>query len=166
LEQFLLLAREQHFNYLAIKSSYAGALGIPQFMPSSYRKYAVDFNGNGKVDILNEAEDAIGSVANYLQGYGWQTGAPIAERAIVENTEVVPQDKVPRGLADWKILGVIPEHTERDFPSATMLDFTVESGKEYWLMFENFQVIRRYNNSNFYSMTVFELAEALRQGHH
>jgi len=101
-----------------------------------------------------------------LQGYGWQTGAPIAERAIVENTEVVPQDKVPRGLADWKILGVIPEHTERDFPSATMLDFTVESGKEYWLMFENFQVIRRYNNSNFYSMTVFELAEALRQGHH
>ena len=165
LEQFLLLAREQHFNYLAIKSSYAGALGIPQFMPSSYRKYAVDFNGNGKVDILNEAEDAIGSVANYLQGYGWQTGAPIAERAIVENTEVVPQDKVPRGLADWKILGVIPEHTERDFPSATMLDFTVESGKEYWLMFENFQVIRRYNNSNFYSMTVFELAEALRQGH-
>jgi membrane-bound lytic murein transglycosylase B len=165
LEQFLLLAREQHFDYLAIKSSYAGALGIPQFMPSSYRKYAVDFNGNGKVDILNEAEDAIGSVANYLQGYGWQTGAPIAARASIENADTVPQDKVARSLAEWKVLGVIPAQADRDFPSATLLDFTVENGKEYWLMFENFQVIRRYNNSNFYSMTVFELADALRQAH-
>jgi membrane-bound lytic murein transglycosylase B len=165
LEQFLLLAREQHFDYLAIKSSYAGALGIPQFMPSSYRKYAVDFNGNGKVDILNEAEDAIGSVANYLQGYGWQTGAPIAARASIENADTVPQDKVARSLAEWNVLGVIPAQADREFPSATLLDFTVENGKEYWLMFENFQVIRRYNNSNFYSMTVFELADALRQAH-
>lgn len=166
LEQFLLLAREQHFDYLAIKSSYAGALGIPQFMPSSYRKYAVDFNGNGKVDILNEAEDAIGSVANYLQGYGWQTGAPIAVRASVGNAGLLPDDKLFRTQTDWKNLGVVPKDGERDFPSATLLDFTVEGGKEYWLTFENFQVIRRYNNSNFYTMTVVQLADALRQLRH
>jgi len=166
LEQFLLLAREQHFDYLAIKSSYAGALGIPQFMPSSYRKYAVDFNGNGKVDILNEAEDAIGSVANYLRGYGWQNGLPIALRASVQNTDLLPDDKLFRSLADWKNLGVMPEQFDRDLPAATLLDFTVESGKEYWLAFENFQVIRRYNNSNFYTMTVYQLAEALRQTGH
>lgn len=166
LEQFLLLAREQHFEYFSIKSSYAGALGIPQFMPSSYRKYAVDFNGNGKVDILNEAEDAIGSVANYLQGYGWQKDTPIALPASIENADLLPDDRLPRAAMDWKNIGVVAEEGRADFPTAVLLDFTVENGKQYWLTFENFQVIRRYNNSNFYTMTVYQLAEALRQARH
>src|SRR5450756_2300754 len=71
LENYLLLARKQQFNLLAIRGSYAGALGIPQFMPSSYRTYAVDFNGNHRIDLMHEARDAIGSVASYLKGYGW-----------------------------------------------------------------------------------------------
>jgi membrane-bound lytic murein transglycosylase B len=85
LAEYLLLAREQNFSLLDIKSSYAGAMGIPQFMPSSYRKYAVDFNSNGKIDILNEPEDAIGSVANYLKQYGWKTGEPITQLATLKN---------------------------------------------------------------------------------
>ena len=76
LENYLLLARDQEFDLLEIRGSYAGALGIPQFMPSSYRNYAVDFNGNHKIDLLREPEDAIGSVANYLKSYGWANSDP------------------------------------------------------------------------------------------
>ena len=85
LEQYLLLAREQGFDLLSVQSSYAGALGIPQFMPSSYRRYAVDFNHNGKIDIMNEPEDAIGSVANYLKQYGWRSNEPVALQCKVED---------------------------------------------------------------------------------
>ncbi|MDH4234771.1 MAG: lytic murein transglycosylase B, partial [Gallionella sp.] len=78
LENYLLLARDEQFDLLDIRGSYAGAMGIPQFMPSSYRKYAVDFNGNRRIDLLNEPVDAIGSVANYLRGYGWISGKSVA----------------------------------------------------------------------------------------
>ena len=163
LAEYLLLAREQNFNLLEIKSSYAGALGIPQFMPSSYRKYAVDFNGNGKVDILGEPEDAIGSVANYLKQYGWKTGEPIAQLATLGSGYSVPAVLDSRSLAAWMEVGVSPvTKLKIATPPAWLVDFTVESGKEYWLTYNNFRVIALYNNSNFYAMSVFQLAEVLR----
>lgn len=160
LEQFLLLARDQEFNLLETKGSYAGAMGIPQFMPSSYRKYAVDFNGNGKIDLRREARDAIGSVANYLQSYGWVAGAPVAVRAQV-NGEVA-EGPVSRTMAEWAAAGVVPEGKCPPDAAARLLGFTVDGGREYWLAFNNFDVITRYNNSDFYAMTVLQLAEELK----
>jgi membrane-bound lytic murein transglycosylase B len=161
LEHFLLLARDQQFDLLDMKGSYAGAMGIPQFMPGSFRKYAVDFNGNGKIDLRREARDAIGSVANYLQGYGWIEGAPIAARVQV-NGEIA-NGPVRRTLAEWAAAGVVPEGNYLPETTARLLDFTVDGGKEYWLAFTNFDVITLYNNSDFYAMTVLQLAEELKK---
>ncbi len=164
LEQFLLLAREQGFDLLSVQASYAGALGIPQFMPSSYRRYAVDYNGNGRIDIMNEPEDAIGSVANYLKHFGWRGGEPVALLSKVEDEKRLGVVGDARPYIAWRLAGVDPlKSPEGDLPPAWLLDFTVESGKEYWLVFDNFNVIMRYNNSNFYAMTVYQLAEAIRQ---
>jgi membrane-bound lytic murein transglycosylase B len=166
LEQYLLLAREQGFDLLAVQSSYAGALGIPQFMPSSYRRYAVDFNGNGKIDIMNEPEDAIGSVANYLKQYGWRGSEPVAVLCKLEDEKRLGVVGESRPYLAWREAGILPlKKPEGDLPPAWMLDFTVESGKEYWLVFSNFNVIMRYNNSNFYAMSVFQLADAIRLAH-
>jgi len=158
LEQYLLLAREQNFNLLNVRASYAGALGIPQFMPSSYRRNAVDFNGDGKIDLMKDADDAIGSVANYLNQYGWKAGEAIAVRAKIEN-ESRPNDVgAARSIAAWEALGVSPERDFDDGVYAYLLDFTLPDGKEYWLGFNNFAVITTYNNSSYYAMSVYQLA--------
>jgi len=166
LAQYLLLAREQQFNILAVKASYAGALGIAQFMPSSYRKHAVDFNANGKVDIMKETDDAIGSVANYLKQYGWQAGKPVAQLAKLGNEAFPSVTEKSRTLSEWANSSIRPSKNPPagDTP-AWLLDFTVKSGKEYWLTYQNFRVITKYNNSNFYAMSVFQLAESLRKAH-
>jgi membrane-bound lytic murein transglycosylase B len=165
LENYLLLAREQQFDLLAVRGSYAGAMGIPQFMPSSYRKYAVDFNGNHKTDLLNEPVDAIGSIGNYLKGYGWIKGGRIAALAEVENGEYPVVNKDQHNLSDWRALGVTTKFKIKQDLPARLLDYTVTDGKEYWLGFNNFDVITRYNNSDFYAMSVFQLAEALKNAH-
>jgi len=167
LEQFLLLAREQDFNLLEINSSYAGALGIPQFMPGNFRKYALDYNGNGKVDILHEAADAIGSVANYFKHYGWRGGEPVALLASVANAQRLGVMTEVSPLRGWRTdAGVTPAlKTDGVLPPAWLLDLTLENGKEYWLAFENFDVIMRYNISSFYALSVHQLAQALRDGH-
>lgn len=163
LEQYLLLAREQQFDLLAIRGSYAGALGLPQFMPSSYRKYAVDFNNNGRIDLLNERADAIGSAANYLRQFGWAAGEPVAMRASVSEQACAGETRTPRPLAEWAELGIAPMQPYAGDKPARLLDFTVKNGnKEFWLAFANFDVILTYNNSNFYAMTILQLAEALR----
>ena len=165
LENYLLLAREQQFDLLAIRGSYAGALGIPQFMPDSYRKYAVDFNGNHKINLLREDQDAIGSVANYLQGYGWIRSEPVAVRAQVSEEICLGEIGTPRSLAEWAAAGVKPGGNFAPDKSARLIDFTVEEGKEFWLAFNNFDVITRYNNSDFYAMSVFQLAEEIKAAH-
>ncbi len=180
LENYLLLAREQQFNLLTIRGSYAGALGIPQFMPSSYRTYGVDFNGNHRIDLLRETGDAIGSVANYLKGYGWTAGVPnkskhakeaeailpVAVRAQVSETMCAGDITTPRTVAAWAFSGIVPGESlaHADGEMARLVDFTVaDGGKEFWLVFNNFDVITRYNNSDFYAMSVFQLAEALKE---
>lgn len=163
LEQYLLLAREQSFNMLSIRASYAGALGIPQFMPSSYRKNAVDFNGDGKIDLMTGAEDAIGSVANYLRQYGWKPGEPVAVRAVVEDVKRPDDVGAARSLVAWGELGVTPQEKIGDGVYAYLLDFTIPGGKEYWFGFNNFAVITTYNNSSYYAMSVYQLAVELRK---
>ena len=194
LENYLLLARDQQFDLLETRGSYAGALGIPQFMPSSYRNYAVDFNGNHHIDLLREPSDAIGSVANYLREYGWddgmsQQGRSIAEKNVIQLTlpVAVPiavlvrvgelnnlgNTTIARTVAEWSAAGVVADGdiAQKEFAkipaqaTARLMDFSVAEGKEYWLAFNNFEVIRRYNNSDFYAMTVFQLAEALKAAH-
>lgn len=161
LEQFLMLASEQQFNLLAIKGSYAGALGVAQFMPSSYRKYAVDFNGNGKIDLMKERADAVGSAANYLKEYGWVRNGPIAVRGnLVEDTSGADVT-TPRPVADWEKAGIQPVKAVTTAEPARLLDFTVKDGKAFWLVFHNFDVIMTYNNSSYYAMAVFQLAQAL-----
>jgi len=162
LEQYLLLAREKKFDELKVKSSYAGALGIPQFMPSSYRKYAVDFSGDGKTDLLHDPADAIGSVANYLKQYGWLRGKPITVRVTPRyaNTVVMQEN---HSMAEWKTLGVTPNETILPSTKARLIDYTLADGKEYWLGFTNFDVITQYNHSDYYAMSIFQLAEQLRQ---
>lgn len=162
LENYLLLARDQEFDLLEIRGSYAGAMGIPQFMPSSYRNYAVDFNGNRKTDLLREDRDAIGSVANYLKGYGWVRGEPVAVRARVGGELPTSAFNTPRTLAEWAEAGVRSGENLEPGRAVRLIDFTVEEGKEFWLAFNNFEVITRYNNSDFYAMSVFQLAEELK----
>lgn len=166
LEQFLLLASEQQFNLLAVKGSYAGALGLAQFMPSSYRKYAVDFNGNGKIDLIKERADAVGSAANYLKRHGWVRNGPIAVRGKrAKHTSAVAAGARPRRLAAWVKAGISPIHRVHTGERARLVDFTVKDGKELWLVFHNFGVIKKYNSSNYYAMTVYQLAHALRAAH-
>jgi len=162
LENFLLLARDQQFDMLAIRGSYAGAIGIPQFMPSSYRSYAVDFNGNRKIDLLREPGDAIGSVANYLKEYGWTNTDPVAVRTKIVEKDWIGEISAPRTLGEWSAVGIKADKKLPNDRLARLVDFTVENGKELWLVFNDFDVITRYNNSDFYAMTVFQLAEELK----
>jgi membrane-bound lytic murein transglycosylase B len=165
LEQYLLLAREQGLNPLEPKGSYAGAMGIPQFISSSYRKYAVDYDGDGVIDIWENPDDAIGSVGNYFKQHGWRSGEPVAVPATVKG------DKYKELLSD----DLMPVHTPQDLAvrdiSAPAPDTLVKllvldqrNGNEYWVVFENFYVISRYNKSALYSMAVYQLAGEIKAG--
>jgi membrane-bound lytic murein transglycosylase B len=168
LRHFLILTREQGIDPLSLKGSYAGAMGYGQFMPSSYRSYAVDFDGDGLVDIWDNPVDAIGSVANYLKAHGWRPGAPVAVPARLQGTP--PQDwlndglKPERALADYVAAGLSPR-TEVDASELAMaMALDGEEGREYWLGLHNFYVITRYNHSAMYALSVFQLAQALAEG--
>lgn len=165
LEQFLLLARENGMEPLGIKGSFAGAIGIPQFMPGSQRRYAVDFDGDQRVDLSGSFNDAIGSVARFLEQHGWQAAQPIAvpartasvpERSLIE-AGIQPRLKV----ADLVPKGIFAE-ADPDSTVALIDLASPDRETEYWLGFDNFYVITRYNRSSFYAMSVFQLAEQIR----
>ncbi|MDE2440563.1 MAG: lytic murein transglycosylase B [Betaproteobacteria bacterium] len=165
LEQFLLMARENNLDPLAIKGSFAGAIGIPQFMPGSQRRYAVDFDGDQRIDLSNSVDDAIGSVARFLEQHGWQAGQAIAVPATT-NGEPDPA-LIQAGL--WPSLKVAEladkgVRAVTDLQGMAALIDLVSPGKEteYWLGFENFYAITRYNRSSFYAMSVFQLGEEIR----
>jgi membrane-bound lytic murein transglycosylase B len=167
LEQYLLLAREARVNALNLKGSYAGAMGIAQFMPSSYRKFAVDFDGDGQRDLWNNAADAIGSVGNYLQSYGWRAGeiivipADVADSALntMEGDGIKPVFKV----GDLKQRGIVPLEPVSDEANAALFSVETELGPRFWLGLQNFYVITRYNRSINYAMAVCDLARELRE---
>lgn len=168
LENLLLMAREQGRDPLDYQGSYAGALGLPQFLPSSVRNYAVDFDGDGRIDLLNSPKDAIGSVARYLQMHGWESGAPVAVRASVGgDANLVPllaNDINPAfDAATLASHGVRAASGETPAGKAAFVELvTPGDDSEYWLGYQNFYVITRYNRSSFYAMSVFQLGEAIK----
>lgn len=166
LEQFLILARENNLDPLAVKGSYAGAIGIPQFMPGSQRRYAVDFDGDQRIDLGNSVDDAIGSVGRFLEQHGWQAGQAIAVRAQISDTP--DPALIQAGIQPTLKVGDLMEkgiRAEADPQAVVTLVDLVSPGyeTEYWLGFNNFYVITRYNRSSFYAMSVFLLAEEIRQ---
>lgn len=165
MEQFLLLTRENHFDPLEVKGSFAGALGVPQFIPSSYRRYAVDFDGDGKIDLWNSNADAIGSVANYLNHFGWINGQPITTQARVNGAnlkEVLDAGFKPNWTVEqMQAKGVEPAENIGPEIQAGLFALDSERGVEYWLALNNLYVITRYNRSRNYAMAVFQLAKAI-----
>lgn len=161
LEQFLLLCRERDVDPHSLTGSYAGAMGLPQFMPSSFRNYAVDFDRDGVIDLAGNEVDAIGSVGNYFKAYGWIPGAPIAQSVEVKGGDYMRF--LRPGLAPDTTAGALARHglEIRDLPAKTkvkLLEFENKDRNEYWIGLQNFYVISRYNNSMLYSMAVYQLA--------
>jgi membrane-bound lytic murein transglycosylase B len=163
LESLLLLAREERRDPWSYQGSYAGAMGLPQFLPSSLRNYAVDFDGDGAIDLGN-ADDAIGSVARFLMIHGWQPGMLIALPATVSGdpAPLLAEGILPRRLpADMAALGVSAPGAP-EAPAALIDLVTPDAPTEYRLGYNNFYVLTRYNRSSFYASAVMDLANVLR----
>ena len=169
LESALLFARQTGIDPLSLKGSFAGAIGMPQFMPSSVMKYAVDFDGSGKIDLLNSSTDAIGSVAAFLAGHGWQReqAGPVVYAATVSPNRAW-EPMLGRGLAatyppqELAAAGVTPAVA---LPEQLYGLVDLQNGAEpteYWLANGNFFAITQYNRSYFYAMSVVELGRAVR----
>ena len=166
LEEYLRLARDGGFDPLASRGSYAGAIGIPQFLPSSYRKYAIDFDGDGRRDLIGSVADAIGSVANYYRSFGWLTGGPVVVQAESGDAELGPLlaagIRPHTKIAELRSRGLVIQQPVDDGAEATLFFVQEESGPRLLLGLNNFYVITRYNRSINYAMAVWELARELR----
>ncbi|EKD71120.1 MAG: hypothetical protein ACD_46C00268G0005 [uncultured bacterium] len=164
LEQFLLLTREQHLNPLSVMGSYAGAIGQPQFMPSSYRHYAVNFSGSGKIDLMHDEVDVIGSIANYYSKSGWKMKKPVAIPTItIGNRQQSLLNKLKNNqkvsIKELEQYGIIPKTKNIDMrDKVKIIVLESRSNKEYWLGYNNFDVIKLYNPSDLYAMAVFQLS--------
>lgn len=167
LREFLILTKQNGMDPLAIKGSYAGAMGFPQFMPSSWRNLAVDFDGDNRIDLINNPVDAIGSIANYFKGNGWRPNELVAVRARLTNqnydnatsTELKTVSTLgqlaSQGIAPQQVL-TLPANT-----AASGIRLQGINGGEFWIGFNNFYVITRYNRSILYAMAVMQLSQAL-----
>lgn len=165
LEHFLLLCREERIEPTAPKGSYAGAMGIPQFMPSSFRHYAVDNDNDNQRDIWNNYSDAIASVANYFVRHGWKRGEPIIFSSAVKGSQykaIAENGLAPNYTGDqlrrYNIR--IPNSMDSQI-KARLFEFEEPKGYSYWLGLHNFYVITRYNHSAHYAMAVYQLAQAI-----
>tara|TARA_B100001769_G_scaffold263534_1_gene246903 strand:+ start:1364 stop:2338 length:975 start_codon:yes stop_codon:yes gene_type:complete len=164
LEEFLLLSKEENFNPEEIEGSIAGAMGYGQFMPDSYRDYAVDFDNDGVRDILNNPVDAIGSVANFLNKKGkWKPNAPVAIRAkaINEIKEIKSSFKPYMTSMELEKIGLVASEGIPGNLKFVPISLDLEDGYEYWLGFDNYHSISRYNRSKLYVMAVFEFSNSL-----
>lgn len=167
LEHFFLLAREQKQDPLTLTGSYAGAMGYGQFIPSSYRHYAVDFDGDGVADIWGNPVDAIGSVANYFKEHRWQRGGIVFSRAHIrpDYDKTVLNEKVRPHYTLSELAGKgytpVNENLRGDVKVVPLM-YDGEYGKEFWFGFDNFYVITRYNRSQMYAMAAWQLSEELR----
>ncbi len=169
LKHFLILTREEQMSAFSPVGSYAGAMGLGQFMPSSYREYAVDFDADGHRDIWTNPTDAIGSIANYLSRHGWVAGESIVHKTHV--TGDVPTALLKKGskpAIDPKDLdkgSVSIAHLPEGVNKVALITLTQPEGEEYWLTRQNFYTITRYNHSRMYAMAVTQLAEAIKAKH-
>jgi membrane-bound lytic murein transglycosylase B len=168
LEQFLLLTRDTGLDPLSVKGSYAGAMGAPQFMPSNYRRYAVDADADGHIDLWTNWSDVCASVGNYLKEHGWNAGEPVLSEATAAPDK--PPDLDGRALALSETVGSL--HTkgvsfDGSLPEDTpaLLVAADEADGVHWRVgYNNFYVITRYNHSALYAMAVYELAAAVKRG--
>ncbi|MFQ5936565.1 MAG: lytic murein transglycosylase B [Acidiferrobacterales bacterium] len=167
LQEYLLLTRELRLNPLALRGSYAGAIGVPQFIPSSYREYAIDFDADQQRDLINSVADAIGSVANFLKRHGWQENGVVVERLELDHELLAWLEKVQSSpMPPLRYLlgyGVLPMEYNDVADSAALIRFEGEQGPVYYLGHNNFGVITRYNRSQNYAMAVHELSEWVRR---
>ncbi|MCK4869575.1 MAG: lytic murein transglycosylase B [Gammaproteobacteria bacterium] len=166
LEQYLLLTRHLKISPWEIQSSYAGALGYPQFMPSSYLTYAVDFSGDNKIDLFHNTTDVIGSIANFLYQQGWKRGETITVRAKVTGKHhhwLLNRIHTPiYKISTLRKFGITPvKHLPGD-TRANLIKFKIKYSNEYWLGLHNFYVITHYNTSPEYAMAAVQLAERIR----
>lgn len=168
LGEFLLLCREQHVAADKYVGSYAGAMGKPQFMPSSYRFYAVDFNGKGTRDLMNNDQDVVASIANYFHKHGWKNKEAIVEPVAVNGshykTLMTNSRKPDYTLQHLLEAGVKPvEPVTNPSCKVGLIELTTPMGQEYWMAHPNFYVITRYNTSPQYALVVYLLSQQLQQ---
>lgn len=170
LEQLMLLARDEDLDLATVKGSYAGAMGKPQFIASSYRAYAVDFDDDGRRDLFNSNADVIGSVANYFARHRWRRDEPVIAPVQLDRERhaawIAPNVQTQFTLRELRQAGVVPGGHLPDEWKAAPLQFDGEAGPEYWLALHNFSVITRYNRSVNYALAVYQLGSeiALRRG--
>lgn len=166
LEQFLLLSREQHRSPLLYTGSYAGAMGQPQFMPSSYRRFATTFSGGKQVDLMHDTDAVIASVAHYFQKHGWQAYQDVTQPAQVRGYGIRRIDTnlktAQYSIEHLRRFGVAPQTRVSNTPgTAGVVALETAKGPEYWIAYPNFYVITRYNSSPLYAMAVYLFAKQL-----
>ncbi len=165
LESLLIMARQEGMDPSKPQGSFAGAMGLGQFMPSSFLKYAVDFDGDGRVDLW-DPEDAVGSIAHYFAEFGWQSGQPVVSHANVTGDDA---DTLKSGfdtrytLDELEGHGIRPTSRRSASGPVSLLKLSAQGGEEYRIGYPNFYVITRYNHSTYYAMAVYELGQAIRQ---
>jgi membrane-bound lytic murein transglycosylase B len=168
LEQYLLFARKAGVDVFSVKGSYAGAIGLPQFMPSSTRAYAVDFDGNGHIDLQNSRADAIGSVANFLKVHGWQRDADVLVDAQVSGAAWRPfaEGLEPKySMVALREAGIRFDSPQPAGAPVVLIELSAAQPADYRVALRNFYVITRYNRSALYAAAVADLARELRRNY-
>lgn len=160
LETFLLMARDEQDDPLNLKGSFAGAMGYGQFMPSSYKQYAVDFSGDGHINLWDPV-DAIGSVANYFKAHGWVKGDQVAVMANGQAPGLPNGFKTKHSISQLAAAGLTPQQPLGNHQQASLLRLDVGTGYQYWYGLPNFYTITRYNHSTHYAMAVWQLGQAV-----
>ncbi|EJP3761309.1 lytic murein transglycosylase B [Salmonella enterica] len=160
LETFLLMVRDEQDDPLNLKGSFAGAMGYGQFMPSSYKEYAVDFNGDGHINLWDPV-DAIGSVANYFKAHGWVKGDTVAVPANGQAPGLANGFKTKYSLSQLAAAGLTPQQSLGNHQEASLLRLDIGTGYQYWYGLPNFYTITRYNHSTHYAMAVWQLGQAV-----
>lgn len=169
LAQLFALGREENLDIASLTGSYAGAMGLGQFMPSSYREFAVDGDGDGRRDLFNSYDDVFSSIANYFLNKGGERGRWVRDGAIAARAQLQP------GFAEFNPETWTPDYTLTDLAqrgyrpldpvapdaTATLVSLEGSAGKQYWLGFQNYYAITRYNNSKMYAMAVYQLSQAI-----
>lgn len=168
LEEFLMLTREQHLNPMKVTGSYAGAIGMPQFIPSSYRYYAASFEKTDSIDLMNNVSHVIASIANYYKQHGWAKNEPVAIMATVNESKISTLPKIKyakqgmtlKALAKYGVAAKTPVADQN--MKAKVIALPSNNSTEYWIGFHNFDVIKRYNPNDLYAMAVYQLSDDIK----